>query len=134
MKTRMKAMVCEMCGGNEVLKTGGMYVCQYCGTKYDVAEARKLIVTVSGPVAVDGVATADNLMDRAQEYFDKGNQTKALEYVNRVLDIDAHDERARSMQRRIEEGGGALSVVPQRYVSPHTNVCVGPTNRDSVCW
>ena len=147
MRARMKAMVCEMCGGNEVVKTGGMYVCQYCGTKYDVEEARKLFVTISGPVVVEGVATADNLMERAQEFFDKGDERKALEYVERVLDIDAHHERARAMQTAIQRAGmyGALgqrppeatrepatqnasvNVVPQtvalqQYVPPQTNV------------
>ncbi len=104
MGAQMKAMVCEMCGGNDVMKVDGAYVCQYCGTKYDIEEARKLIVTVSGPVTVDGVATTDNLMDRAQEFFDKGDNVKALEYVNRVLDIDSRNQRARDMQRAIEGG------------------------------
>ena len=147
MKAGMKAMICEMCGGNEVVKTGGMYVCQYCGTKYDVEEARKLIVEISGPVAVDGIATVDNLMERAQEFLDKGDERKALEYVERVLDIDAHHERARAMQTAIQraEMHGALGQMPpeatrvpatqsaivngasqtvslQQYVSPHTNI------------
>lgn len=146
MNAGMKAMICEMCGGNEVVKTGGMYVCQHCGTKYDVEEARKLIVEISGPVVVDGISTADNLMERAQEFLDKGDETKALEYVERVLDIDAHHERARAMQTAIKraEMYGALgqrppeamrapatqsasvNVVPQtvalqQYVPPHTN-------------
>ena len=38
----MKAMVCEMCGSTELVKQNGMYVCQYCGTKYSVEEAKKL--------------------------------------------------------------------------------------------
>ena len=145
----MKAMVCEMCCGNEFVKTGGMYVCQYCGTKYDVEEARKLIVTVSGPVAVDGVATADNLMERAQEFFDKGDEARALEYLDRVLDIDAHNERARALQTTIKRAEmyralgqkppevvrapatqntslnvAPQNVAPQKYVSPNANVMV----------
>ena len=138
----MKAMVCEMCGGNEVVKTGGMYVCQYCGTKYDVEEARKLFVTISGPVVVEGVATADNLMERAQEFYDKGDETRALEYVERVLDIDVHNERARAMQTAIKRAemyraigqrppevahvlatqNASGGVVPQQYVPPYANV------------
>ena len=93
----MKTMVCEMCGGHDVVKAGGVYVCQHCGTKYDVEEARKLIVTIDGPVNVDGVATADNLMARAEEFYYKGDRAKALEYVNRVLDIDVNHPRAREM-------------------------------------
>ena len=151
MKARMKAMVCEMCGGNEVVKTGGMYVCQYCGTKYDAEEARKLFVTISGPVVVEGVATADNLVERAQEFYDKGDEKRALEYADRVLDIDVHNERARAIQNAIKRAemyralgqrppeavrapatqnasGGIVpqnvapqSVVPQQYVPQYPN-------------
>lgn len=100
----MRAMVCEMCGGNDVVKQGGVYVCSHCGTKYVTEEARKLLVEISGPVSVDGVATADNLLDRAQEFLDKGDRARALEYVDRVLDIDARNERARDIQRALEYG------------------------------
>ncbi len=31
----MKAMICERCLGTDFVKQDGMYVCQYCGTKYD---------------------------------------------------------------------------------------------------
>ena len=102
----MKAMVCEMCNGNEIVKTNGVYVCQHCGARYAADEARKLVVEVAGPVSVQGIPTADNLMERAQEFFDEGNMERASEYVTRVLDIDAHDERARAMQRAIERGEG----------------------------
>ena len=42
----MKAIVCEMCGSNDVVKQDGFYVCQHCNTKYSVEEAKKLMVTV----------------------------------------------------------------------------------------
>ena len=37
----MKAIVCEMCGGNQLRKEDGVYVCQNCGTQYSVEEAKK---------------------------------------------------------------------------------------------
>lgn len=48
----MKVLVCEMCGSNEFIKQDGLYVCQSCGTKYTVEEARKLMI--EGPVTVTG--------------------------------------------------------------------------------
>lgn len=42
----MKAMVCEMCGSQDLVKQDGMFVCQNCGTKYSVEEAKKLLGTV----------------------------------------------------------------------------------------
>ena len=61
----MKAIKCEMCGSNDVVKQDGLFVCQNCGTKYSVEEARKLMiegtVDVKGTVKVD---TSDELQAR----------------------------------------------------------------------
>ena len=41
----MKALVCELCGGNELLKGGdGLFRCTHCGTKYTTEAARKLFI------------------------------------------------------------------------------------------
>jgi len=42
----MKQIVCEMCGGKELIKRDSVYICQNCGTKYSVEEAKKMIVEV----------------------------------------------------------------------------------------
>ena len=53
----MKALVCEMCGSTDLIKQNGLFVCQSCGIKYSVEEARKMMiegtVNVSGTVKVD---------------------------------------------------------------------------------
>ena len=38
----MKALTCEMCGSTDLIKDGGVFVCQSCGTKYTVEEAKKM--------------------------------------------------------------------------------------------
>lgn len=53
----MKTLKCEMCGSNDVVKQDGLYVCQHCGTKYSVEEARKMIV--EGTVEVKGTVKID---------------------------------------------------------------------------
>ena len=40
----MKKLVCEMCGSSDLLKQDGVFVCQGCGCKYSVEEARKMMV------------------------------------------------------------------------------------------
>ncbi len=30
-----------MCGSNDIVKKDGLYVCQFCGTKYSVEDAKK---------------------------------------------------------------------------------------------
>lgn len=47
----MKKIVCEMCGG-ELIKDSGVFVCQNCGCKYSVEEAKKMMVEVEGTVNV----------------------------------------------------------------------------------
>ena len=42
----MAAITCELCGSNDVVKQGEFFVCQHCGTKYSLEEAKKLIGTV----------------------------------------------------------------------------------------
>ncbi len=50
----MKAIKCELCGNNDLIKQDGMFVCQYCGTKYTIEEAKKLIIDVTSPVSITG--------------------------------------------------------------------------------
>ena len=39
----MKQLTCEMCGSTDIVKDGGVFVCQTCGCKYSVAEAKKMM-------------------------------------------------------------------------------------------
>lgn len=50
----MNAIKCELCGSNQLFKKDGFFQCEFCGTKYSLEEARKLIGTVEieGDVSV----------------------------------------------------------------------------------
>ena len=54
----MKQLTCEMCGSTELVKDGGFFVCQTCGTKYSVEEAKKMMI--EGTVDVQGTVKVDN--------------------------------------------------------------------------
>lgn len=54
----MKALVCEMCSSPNLIKKDGMYVCENCGTRYTVEEARKMMI--DGTVDVQGTVKVDN--------------------------------------------------------------------------
>ena len=54
----MKAMVCEMCQGNDFVKQDGFFVCQFCGVKYSPEEAKRMII--EGTVSVEGTVKVDN--------------------------------------------------------------------------
>lgn len=94
----MKAIKCELCGSNDVVKQDGLYVCQHCGTKYTVEEARKLMiegtVDVKGTVKIDKSNEIENLLKLAQEAIDSVNGEEAYSYANRVLEIESNNAHA----------------------------------------
>ena len=77
----MKQLVCEMCGGNDIVKQDGMYACQSCGTKYTLEEARKMMVEgtvdVQGTVKIDNTRKFDNLIQLARRAKEGGNAKDA---------------------------------------------------------
>lgn len=77
----MKAMVCEMCSSNDLVKQEGMYVCQHCGTKYAPDEAKKLLVEVSGKLKLDNSENIEKYFELArQAHKDRDNATAAKYY------------------------------------------------------
>ena len=54
----MKQLTCEMCGGTDLVKDGGVFICQTCGCKYTVEEAKRMMI--EGTVDVQGTVKVDN--------------------------------------------------------------------------
>ncbi len=86
----MKALVCEMCNSPNLVKKDGMYVCENCGTRYTVEEAKKLMI--EGPVDVSGstvkVDTSNelaNLYQIARRAKDDNNSENAAKYYDMIL-------------------------------------------------
>ena len=90
----MKAMVCEMCQSNDLVKQDGMYVCQYCGTKYTVEEARKLL----GTVKIDKTEETQKLLVLARRARDEQNSENAEKYYGMVLQEDPDNWEAAFFQ------------------------------------
>ena len=66
----MKQLVCEMCGSTDIVKQDGLFVCESCGVKYSLEEARKMMagetVAVEGTVKIDTSSELDNLYEIAR--------------------------------------------------------------------
>ena len=85
----MKALQCEMCGSQDLVKDGGVFVCQSCGTKYTVEEAKKMMVEgtvdVKGTVKVDTSDELKNLYEIARRAKDTNNSENAAKYYDMIL-------------------------------------------------
>lgn len=85
----MKALTCEMCGSTNLIKEGGVFVCQSCGTKYSVEEAKKMMVEgtvdVKGTVKVDSTDELKNLYEIARRAKDSNNSENAAKYYDMIL-------------------------------------------------
>ena len=88
----MKQLVCEMCGGTELVKQDGMFICQTCGTKYSVEEAKKMMiegtVDVQGTVKVDNSAFVEKYLANARRAKEKEDWEETEKYYNMVEQND----------------------------------------------
>ncbi len=85
----MKALTCEMCGSTNLVKEGGVFVCQSCGTKYSLEEAKKMMiegtVDVKGTVKVDVSDELKNLYELAHRARETENSENAHKYYEMIL-------------------------------------------------
>lgn len=94
----MKQLTCEMCGSTDLMKQDGVFVCQSCGTKYSVEEAKKMMVEgtveVAGTVKVDDSAKIENYQTMAESAYEAGNKQEAESYCNKIIEIDPANYKA----------------------------------------
>lgn len=88
----MKKIVCEMCGSNDLMKQDGVFVCQTCGMKYSVEEAKKMMiegtVDVQGTVKVDNSAFVQKYLANARRAKQKEDWPETEKYYNMVEQND----------------------------------------------
>ena len=85
----MKRLKCELCGSNDIIKKDDFYVCESCGTKYTVEEAKKLLVDISGStVNVANNPQEKNLEKLASDAYLSKNWKSAEDFANKTLAIN----------------------------------------------
>ena len=88
----MKQLTCEMCGSTELVKQDGFFVCQTCGCKYSVEEAKKMMiegtVDVQGTVKVDNSAFVEKYLANARRAKQKEDWEETEKYYNMVEQND----------------------------------------------
>ena len=94
----MKQLVCEMCDGTGFVKQDGMFVCQSCGCKYSVEEARKLMSEhEDSPSQISSKADSTrltNLLNLAKSSYNSKNYAQAEEFCNQVIALDGNNYAA----------------------------------------
>lgn len=77
----MKQLTCEVCGGNDLIKQDGVFVCQSCGCKYSADEVKKLMVQITESVKIKGINTIDDEIKNVYALI----KMKNIGYAERVL-------------------------------------------------
>lgn len=94
----MKQLTCEMCGSIDLIKQEGVFVCQICGTKYSVEEAKKMMleesVNVTRTVKVDNSERIKNVIVNAKRAFADGKYQQAQVLFSQVLGEEPNNVQA----------------------------------------
>lgn len=125
----MKKVQCEVCGSTEVKKISDeIFECQSCGIQYSKNEMQKLLVEITGEVRINHSKEIENTLTRAAQFLDEGDSSKALEYYNKVLDLDPNNKSAKQAIHAINDklgfiaasSGVKTAAPPRRTQPPHS--------------
>lgn len=112
----MNQLKCEMCGSTDLIKQDGMFVCQVCGTRYSVEEAKKLMiegtVDVQGTVKVDNSGFVKRYLENARRALSKDDWEEVEKYYNLVEQNSTNNIEAVFFSAY---GKAMLSLTDQEY-------------------
>lgn len=104
----MKRLACEMCGSMDVVKQEGVFVCQACGCRYSVEEAKKMMiegtVEVTGTVKIDQANTLENLFQAARTAMIDGRFVSAYTHCIEALAIKPDNPELVAIQGLVDLG------------------------------
>ncbi len=83
---RIKVLTCELCGSTDLIKQNGVFMCQSCGTKYSLEDAKKMMNACD--TGSSGASMSDklkNLYILARRAKNEGNSNNAAKYYDLIL-------------------------------------------------
>jgi uncharacterized membrane protein len=94
----MKILTCEICGSNDLVKSNGLFVCNSCGCKYSVEEAKNLMIEgnidISGTIKIDNTEKIKKLMVNAKRAYDNSNMAQAQTLYGQILNEEPDNAEA----------------------------------------
>ena len=90
----MKAIVCELCGGNRLIKKDGVYECTHCGTQYTIDEARSLLTEIADVIKASKSEDLSNMLANAYTTYCDGNFAEAFKLYSNALNMDPDNPQA----------------------------------------
>ena len=110
--TKLVAAQCTNCNAPlEVDSSKEAAICPFCNTPYIVSQAiNNYNVKMNGnmnianaTINIDGGSSISNLLKRAERFEESGDYNNALEYYDKVLDIDVDRQEAQQGIERINK-------------------------------
>ena len=94
----MQQLRCEMCGGPDLIKQDGVFVCQNCGMKYSLEDAKRMMiegtVEVQGTVKVDNSSFVEKYLENGRRAYSKDDWEEVEKYYNMVEQNAPHNIEA----------------------------------------
>ena len=90
----MKKLTCEMCGSTDLIKSEGVFVCQSCGLKYTIEEARKLMIEGTVSVTVDNSNMVEQWTNMAENAINSRNYAEAYQYYTKIVEEQPNNWKA----------------------------------------
>ena len=91
----MKLLKCEVCGSAELTKRDGLFVCDYCGAKYELEEVQKMAISgktdVSGSIAIDDSTRLRSFVQAAYDACEDLHYDEAKRHAEQALSIDPNN-------------------------------------------
>ena len=77
----MNKLVCEMCGGTNIIKENGVYICENCGVQYSLEAARQML---GDSVKIDHSEFVEKSLANARRAMAKEDWEEVEKYYNFV--------------------------------------------------
>lgn len=122
----MKQLTCEMCGSTELVKQEGNFVCQNCGTKYSVEEAKKMM---GGNETQSGDANPEVQAKLNPEAELKSSSTESSQTTSTTA---SEDQSMVSDTNNSEETSGSEESPLSMGISAETNTMSGDNDYDEL--